>query len=148
MTNERGVSDRTWRTFADFKTHVRERIDPLFLERMLPKGSIVKGVLVETREGNVRFGRQIGSYPILVGIRHSVDEGEFLEVAITEHSSRSVTGFKTPFDLRSYSYSDLTAIPGIGRKRAAKLFRIIGRGEKIPDEMFSDEPWVRKHLVD
>ncbi len=109
--------------FHAFREEVRADLDPAFLGMLLPVGTVLKGVLVEAHVGRVHFGRQIGSYPVLVGMEHSAVTGSFLDVAVTEVSSRSVTGFRTPFNLGSASFSDLRAVPGIGKKRAASIFR-------------------------
>ncbi len=133
--------------FVLFKKEVREVFDPVFLERILPPGHIMRGVLVEANSGKINFGRQIGSYPILAGIPHRVTQGSFIDLVITEVSSRSVTGFRTPFDLRKASFRDLTAIPGVGKKRAATVFRMIGKGEKVEKELLNEKEWVMEHIV-
>ena len=143
--NDDGYASRD--PFDLFKKEVRENYDPLFLERILPPGHVIRGVLVEANSGKINFGRQIGSYPILAGIPHRAVRGSFLDMVITEVSSRSVTGFRTPFDLRRASFKDLCAIPGIGKKRAATIFRMIGKGEKVEKEMFKDQQWVMEHIV-
>lgn len=111
------------KAFRKFKEKVRNDFDTVFLKRMIPEGSVLKGVHVEAVSGGTSFGRQIGSYPILVGIEHSVNVGEHIDVCVTEHSSRSITGFRTPFEINKASFRDLQALPGVGKKRAATLFR-------------------------
>jgi radical SAM superfamily enzyme with C-terminal helix-hairpin-helix motif len=130
------------RIFMDFKKEVRDRFDPLFLEMMLPVGSMIKGVLVETAKGHVHFGRQIGSYPLLVGIVHSAEVGDFLDIAVSEISSRSVTGFQTPFAINKMGYRDLQALPGVGKKRAAQLFRNLPLDRKRFVDIVDTQNWV------
>lgn len=110
-------------SFRRFKEEVRNEIDVLFLRRMVPEYSILKGIYVETSLGGVHFGRQIGSYPLLVGIGNSVEIGSFIDAAVTSISSRSVGGFSVPFHINRVPYRDLTSLPGIGKKRAAAIFR-------------------------
>jgi radical SAM superfamily enzyme with C-terminal helix-hairpin-helix motif len=110
-------------SFRKFKETVRNEFDIMFLRRMLPDYTIIKGIFVETRNGSIRFGRQIGSYPILVGIGNSAEIGSFVDVAITSVSSRSVGGFTVPFPVNRVPYRDLISLPGIGKKRAAAIFR-------------------------
>jgi radical SAM superfamily enzyme with C-terminal helix-hairpin-helix motif len=143
---DRNESGKFESAFRRFKEEVRSVIDREFLSRMLPAGHVIRGVRTEAIEGKVIFGRQIGSYPILVGIPHIVPIGNKVDVAVTRVSCRSVTGFRTPFDLSRASFNDLTALPGIGKKRAASLFRAIGRGEGIPRGLFEDNKWVEEHL--
>lgn len=37
------------------------------------------------------FGRQMGSYPILVGISEKLPLGEFVDVRVTGHGFRSIS---------------------------------------------------------
>lgn len=133
-------------TFKNFKQTVRERFDRVFLQRMLPEGHVIRGVHMEASSGHVSFGRQIGSYPILVGVGHGVDLESWIDIAITKVSSRSVSGFSTPFDLKTAGYRDLISIPGIGKKRAASIFTKMGRKE-LRENDIAELGWVRDHLV-
>lgn len=138
-----------WKRFDQFRSKVRERFDTLFLERMLPAGSVLRGIYVETSSGHVFFGRQIGSYPILVGIPHEVKIDSYVDVAITDVSSRSVTGFRTPFSLSTASFRDLSAIPGIGKKRAATVFRNPSPDNDALAEIAKGENgWILDHLTE
>jgi radical SAM superfamily enzyme with C-terminal helix-hairpin-helix motif len=44
-----------------------------------------------------------------------------LDVAVTDHGYRSVTGVPYPLDLNSASMDELQAIPGLGRQRAGNI---------------------------
>jgi len=114
---------RVKRAYRRFRDHVREVVDREMLSGLLPDGSCLKGVFMEARSGNTTFGRQIGSYPILVGIPYGTDLDEFRDVIITDRGRRSVTGFITPFHVNRASLGELTALPGVGRKRAASIKR-------------------------
>jgi len=109
--------------FLRHKKMVREYIDRPMLERMLPENSILKNVFTEHYQGNITFGRQIGTYPILVGIPYKVPLEIFSNVVITGHGFRSVTGFSSPFHINSASFGAFQAIPGIGKKRAIRLIK-------------------------
>ncbi|MCK4718043.1 MAG: hypothetical protein KAT70_05180, partial [Thermoplasmata archaeon] len=112
--------DRT--RFLRFKESVRERIDRPMLRRLLPEGVILKDVYLEINDGNVTFGRQMGTYPLLVGIPYKMETGEWVDVAITSHGRRSVTGISYPMDINNAPVRALEALPGIGRKRALRIF--------------------------
>ena len=107
--------------FKKFKEHVREDIDHEMLMRMVPIGTILKDVYMEIHDGNITFGRQPGSYPLLVGIPYQVELNRSYDVMITDWGYRSVTGITYPFDINSMPMSSLSALPGIGKKRAAAL---------------------------
>jgi radical SAM superfamily enzyme with C-terminal helix-hairpin-helix motif len=109
--------------FARFKEKVREEIDRPMLERLVPKGRVLRRVYTELADGNTTFGRQIGSYPLLVGIPYPVEIGKFVDVAILDWGYRSITGIEHPLNVNTSSLKALEALPGVGRKRAIRLFR-------------------------
>ena len=109
------------RRFKRFKEEVRTDIDRAMLERVAPYGTVLKDVYMEIHDGNTTFGRQIGSYPLLVGIPYKVDLDEFHDVFVTDWGFRSITGITYPFDINSMPMSSLAALPGIGKKRASKI---------------------------
>jgi len=109
--------------FKKFKKRVREEIDRPLLKKMLPKGTVLKDVYMEKKEGKTTFGRQIGTYPLLVGIEYPLNLGEYYDIMITDYGYRSVTGIHHPFVLNKASFKQLKSVPGIGRKRAATIFR-------------------------
>jgi len=109
------------RRFKKFKEGVREDIDRVMLERVVPYGTILKDVYMELNDGNVTFGRQIGSYPLLVGVPYKLDVEEYHDVFVTGWGFRSITGITYPFDINHMPMSSLEALPGIGKKRASKL---------------------------
>lgn len=89
------------------------------LKRVFPVGTILRKVIPEYVEGKFTFGRQLGSYPILVGIPgvHS----NVMDVVVVSHGERSVTAIPYPPFLNSMSLEELTAIPGIGQALARKI---------------------------
>ena len=109
------------RRFKKFKEEVREEIDRAMLESIVPYGTVLKDVYLELNDGNTTFGRQIGSYPLLIGIPYKLDTEQFTDVFITEWGFRSITGITYPFDINHMPMSSLEALPGIGKKRASKL---------------------------
>ncbi|MCX6650084.1 MAG: radical SAM protein [Methanomassiliicoccales archaeon] len=109
-------------TFLKFKEKVRKEIDRPMLERLVPVGTVLRSVYTEMREGKVTFGRQIGTYPLLVGIDHPVELDRFLDVAIVGHGFRSVSGVQYPLNVNNCHITALECLPGLGRKRAIRLF--------------------------
>ena len=136
------------RRFKKFKEDVREDIDRVMLERIVPFGTILKDVYMELNDGNVTFGRQIGSYPLLIGIPYKLDTEEFHDVFITEWGFRSITGITYPFDINHMPMSSLEALPGIGKKRASKL--VLARPFKTMEELAEvvEDPNVMEGLKD
>jgi radical SAM superfamily enzyme with C-terminal helix-hairpin-helix motif len=109
--------------FIRFKKRVREEIDYKMLKRLVPSDTILKKVYIEKIEGNLSFGRQVGTYPLLIGIPYKTKINDFMDVNITDHGYRSVTGIEYPLDVNKASLRALSSIPGIGKKRAARVIK-------------------------
>jgi len=136
------------RRFKKFKEEVREDIDRIMLERIVPYGTILRDVYMELNDGNTTFGRQIGSYPLLVGIPYRVDTEEFHDVFVTDWGFRSITGITYPFDINHMPMSSLAGLPGIGKKRASKL--VMERPFSTMEELAEvvEDPSVMEKLKD
>ncbi len=113
---------RLKKEFINFKKFVREEIDNQMLEKVIPAGTLLKNLFTEVKIGKIMFARQIGTYPILVGLPQNLEPGIFLDAKITSHGSRSLTALEYPLDINSCSLAALEELPGIGKKRAARLF--------------------------
>jgi len=111
------------REFRRFKETVRATIDHEILRRVLPEGTVLRDVYLEIQHGHVTYGRQIGTYPILVGLPYDLDVDRFMDVKITSHGERSVTAVEFPLDVNRASLRALEALPGVGAKRAARIVR-------------------------
>ena len=109
--------------FVRFKESVRTGVDREMLRRVLPEGTVLRDVYLEIRDGHVTYGRQIGTYPILVGLPYDLDVVRFVDVRVTSHGERSVTGVEFPLDVNGASMRALEALPGVGSKRAARIVR-------------------------
>lgn len=109
--------------FIRFREFVRSEIDPVMLERVAPIGTILKNVFTEVRIGKLMFSRQIGTYPLLVAVPQDFPPGIFLDAKVTALGSRSLTAVQYPLDINSCPFSALEALPGVGRKRAMRIFR-------------------------
>ncbi len=109
--------------FRRFKEAVRNGVDHVMLQRTLPEGTVLRDVYLEIRQGHVTYGRQVGTYPILVGLPYDVPLSRFVDVMVTSHGQRSVTGVEFPLDVNHASLKALEALPGVGTKRAARIVR-------------------------
>jgi radical SAM superfamily enzyme with C-terminal helix-hairpin-helix motif len=108
------------RRFRAFKEHTRQQFDLPMLKRVFPVGTILRDVIVEIN-GAISFGRQMGSYPILVGIPIRIAPWTVLDVAIVDWGMRSVTALPVPIDINTLPASALKWLPGIGRKKVAAV---------------------------
>ncbi|OPY34819.1 MAG: Ribosomal protein S12 methylthiotransferase RimO [Methanomassiliicoccales archaeon PtaU1.Bin124] len=109
--------------FLKFKETVRQEIDHEMLRRMVPQGTVLTGIFTEMREGKITFGRQIGTYPLLVGFVHPLDTGLFVNGKVTGWGQRSITAVEYPLRINRCHISAIEALPNVGRKRAMRIFR-------------------------
>jgi radical SAM superfamily enzyme with C-terminal helix-hairpin-helix motif len=107
--------------FKRFKKEVSKNIENVLLKRMLPEGSILKDVFLEKYKGKLTFGRQIGSYPLLVGIPGIHRLYINIDVKVTDHGFRSITAVPFPLDINNAQRETIEALPGIGKKRAINI---------------------------
>ncbi len=75
-----------------WRNDIRQDIDFNMLKKLVPYGSVLKKVRMEIYDGNTTFGRQLGTYPLIVGVRQRLELGKFYDIRIKEHMLRSVAG--------------------------------------------------------
>ncbi len=112
-----------YREFRRFKEAVRTGIDHEMLQRVVPEGTVLRDVFLELQDGHVAYGRQIGTYPILVGLPYDAPLNRFVDVRVTSHGQRSLTAVEYPLDVNRAPLAAISALPGIGAKRAARIVR-------------------------
>jgi radical SAM superfamily enzyme with C-terminal helix-hairpin-helix motif len=107
--------------FKKFKRKIKEEIEKPMLKKLFPCETIIKDVYTEKHDGKLTFARQIGSYPILVGIPGVFHLKKFLDVKLVDYGYRSVTAVPHPININSSQRETIEAIPGIGKKRALRI---------------------------
>jgi radical SAM superfamily enzyme with C-terminal helix-hairpin-helix motif len=130
--------------FKPYKRRIREEIDNPMLKRVAPPGTVLPDVHLEYHQDGKTFGRQLGTYPLLVGIPGERELGRALDVAVTAHGYRSVTGVPHPLDANEASMTELRAVPGIGKGRAGDI--VVGRPYASTAEVDVD-PAVRDRFL-
>ena len=75
-----------------WRNDIRQNIDLPLLQRMLPKGAIMKDVIAEMYDGKTTFMRQIGTYPLIIGVKGRYPLHKFYTIKVTDHMLRSITG--------------------------------------------------------
>ncbi len=73
-----------------WRNEVRQKIDFPMLQRLVPAGSELKNARMEIYDGNTTFGRQIGTYPLIVGVKERLELKKFYDVEVVGHMLRSV----------------------------------------------------------
>jgi radical SAM superfamily enzyme with C-terminal helix-hairpin-helix motif len=115
--NTLGKHERQFRAFKEF---VRTKIDLSMLQRVFPVGTVLRDVRVEI-SGNLSFGRQPGSYPILTGIPVQIPVRTVLDVVVVDWGMRSITALPLPLNVNTLPVSAIRWMPGVGKKRAASV---------------------------
>ena len=109
--------------FSRFKRDVRKEIDEPMLARVVPNRRVLRDVYTELREGGLTFGRQIGTYPLLVGIPYPLELNRRIDAVVTGRGSRSVGAILYPTEVNTAKLAMLEAVPGIGKRRAMAIVR-------------------------
>ena len=115
------IINKNKKFFKHFKRKIQTEIDQPMLKYIVPKDTLLKDVYTETYEGKLTFGRQMGSYPLLVGIPGIYPLNNFYDVKVTDYGFRSITAITYPLDINNASRQTIEAIPGIGKKRANRI---------------------------
>ena len=121
---------------------MRDDFDAKWLEEMLPVGQKLGKVWWESHDSRTRlprhldescrveeirgkagvsFGRQIGAYPILIGMPYLAPLESQSEVIVVGHGKRSITAVESQIPFKSATMAQLRSIPGIGEKAAWRL---------------------------
>jgi radical SAM superfamily enzyme with C-terminal helix-hairpin-helix motif len=115
--NTLGKYDRRFRIFKEF---VRQKIDLPMLQRVYPIGTVLHDIRIEV-SGDLSFGRQMGSYPILVGIPVLLAERSTIDAVVVDWGMRSVTALPVPIEINSLPATAIKWLPGIGKKKVAAV---------------------------
>ena len=134
--------------FKKFKNQVKENIERPMLEKILPRATILKNVYTEKHDGKLTFGRQLGSYPLLIGIPGVYNLKLFMDVKIVDYGYRSITAIPYPLDINIVQRETIEAIPGIGKKRAIRI--LAKRPFKTKNDFLKvfDDPIIAKDVLE
>jgi radical SAM superfamily enzyme with C-terminal helix-hairpin-helix motif len=133
--------------FHSFKRKVREAIERPMLQRLVPTGTILEKVYAEVYKGKVTFGRQLGSYPLLIGIPGIFPLHQFYNVKVVQFGYRSITGVPYPLDINSVSRETLESLPGVGKKRATRILVNRPLKDKVDLDACLDDSLLVKELL-
>jgi radical SAM superfamily enzyme with C-terminal helix-hairpin-helix motif len=75
-----------------WRNEVRQNIDLPMMKKVVPKDTILKNLRTEIHDGKTTFSRQIGTYPLIVGVKEKLELDKFIDIKITSHMLRSAVG--------------------------------------------------------
>ncbi|MBO57652.1 MAG: radical SAM protein [Euryarchaeota archaeon] len=174
-----GFQDICESDFNSFKQFVRNEIDEPLLSKLFPLGQLIKDIRWESHDGRIRlpsqikdeghrseecrgnagvtFGRQVGAYPILVGLPYHAPLESVSDAIVTGHGKRSITAVEVGININMASQKQLEAVPGIGENIAWRIIservkrRHKGEGFKSVGEAFDsvgiDIPEIGKQVL-
>ncbi len=127
-----------------FRELVRNNIDSYMLQRVVPKRTVIRNVFLEVKKGKYTYGRQIGSYPIVVVLPYSTEIRRFVDIKVIGHGQRSITGIEYPLEIKDMKYSILKVIPGMNDRKAASAIR----DNRLPKEMLLKKyPELKEYIT-
>lgn len=114
--------------FIYFRDRIRKEIDQPMLLRNFPPGVRLEYVIPEARNQGYILGRPLGSYPVTCKIPESdrraliaLAEKKPLSVIVCGAEERSLIALSWPIEINRIGQRALEQIPGIGRRRAARI---------------------------
>jgi radical SAM superfamily enzyme with C-terminal helix-hairpin-helix motif len=81
---------------------------------------VLRDVQIEV-SGELSFGRQMGSYPILVGIPIRLPERTVINTVVVDWGMRSITALPVPVTINTLPATALRWLPGVGKKKVAAV---------------------------
>lgn len=109
------------RLYRHHKYVLRNKFDHPMLKRVFPQGTILRDVIVEKHSGNLSYGRQMGTYPILIGIPKILPLRTHIDCVVVDHGQRSLTALPIPVDLNTEPLKLLRWVPGIGKSILSRI---------------------------
>lgn len=75
-----------------WRNEIRQKIDWPMLQKIVPNGTILKKVFTEMYDGNTTFCRQLGTYPLIIGVKGRLPLGKKIDIKVKGHMLRSIVG--------------------------------------------------------
>lgn len=108
--------------FLYYKEKIRNEIDFPMICKVVPAGTVLRDVRMEIYD-KITFGRQLGTYPLLVGVPMELDLDHSFDILVTDHGRRSITGIPIPIDINRISLKLLKSLPEIDNKLVAEVMQ-------------------------
>jgi len=121
-TDPKAMRKRRSKGFGTFKEDVRELFDKPMLERVFPKGRILRHLWVEGKWEGRYWCRNVGTYPLLCGSLFPLPEASWVDVMITDQGRRTLKVIPCPIPWNRLSLPQVRSLPGLGDKRANRVF--------------------------
>ncbi len=94
--------------YWSWRNEIRQEIDNPMLKRLVPVGHVLKDVRMEIYDGNTTFGRQFGTYPLIVGVKKRLELGNIYDIRVAGHMLRSIVGEVVKGKIYNYEVKNFT----------------------------------------
>ncbi|WP_457590877.1 radical SAM protein [Geoglobus sp.] len=118
--------------FRLFKEKIRREFDRKMLERVVPRGRMLRDLRVEEKVGRVNFSRQLATYPLLVGVYGEFERGKIIDARVVGYGMRSISAVPN-VSINAAKRYQLEAVPGVGNATASAV--LAGRPFRSVDEL-------------
>lgn len=75
-----------------WRKQIRDEVDVPLLHKMFPEGIVIKDCMAEVYKNGVTYFRQLGTYPIIIGVKGKYQIKTFYDLQITSNMKRSLVG--------------------------------------------------------
>jgi radical SAM superfamily enzyme with C-terminal helix-hairpin-helix motif len=75
-----------------WRNEIRQKIDWPMLKKIVPSGTVLEEVYAEIYDGKTTFCRQMGTYPLIVGVKGRLELGKKYKIKVVGQMLRSITG--------------------------------------------------------
>jgi radical SAM superfamily enzyme with C-terminal helix-hairpin-helix motif len=75
-----------------WRNDIRQKIDHPMLKQILPVGTVINDVYTEMYDGKTTFCRQMGTYPLVIGVKGRLPLKEKISVKVIDYMLRSIVG--------------------------------------------------------
>ena len=82
------------RYYWKWRNEIRQKIDYPMLQRILPKGTVMTDVFTEMYDGKTTFCRQMGTYPLVIGVKGRIPLNQKIKIKVVDYMLRSIVGEK------------------------------------------------------
>ncbi|MBW3011767.1 radical SAM protein, partial [Candidatus Woesearchaeota archaeon] len=86
------VLKKNRKMYWKWRNDIRQNIDLPMMKKVIPEATVLNNLRAEIHDGNTTFCRQIGTYPLIVGVKEKLELDKFFDVEITGHMLRSAVG--------------------------------------------------------
>lgn len=80
------------RYYWKWRNEIRQKIDYPMLGMILPKGTIITDVFTEMYDGKTTFCRQMGTYPLVIGVKGRLPLKKRIKIKVVDYMLRSIVG--------------------------------------------------------